>query len=418
MKMKFQNIVLAGIAAVAFAGAAQAQDAARVVPVSERMAAENLNLGVRAGGFVIVPKVDLEETYNDNIYATTNNTESDFITTVRPEVAAKSNWSRHALNAKVNAEWNKYADNSREDHTNYLAAIDGRVDVMKETSIGGGVAFARQHEDRGDPNSLGASVEPTQVDVAVARAGVYRGLGRFNARLDTEAKDLDYKNGFTSAGALVDNNLRDRTEYTQTARVGYKATPGTEIFLRGSTDARVYERKGGASVNRSSHGDKVVAGVDVELSGKTKAEAYAGWMNRNYSDASRKDVDDVTYGGKLTWNATDLTTVTAQVDRDVEETVVAGSSSYVNTSYRAGVEHALTRSLLATGGLGYANNDYKGFAANQREDDIAFADAGLKYYINRCLSAGVNYRYYDRDSNVAGGDFDRNTIMVGLTANY
>lgn len=416
--MKFQDIVMAGIAAVAFAGAVQAEGG-RVVPVSERVASENQNLGVRAGGFIIVPKVDLEETYNDNIYATTNNTESDFVTTVRPEVAAKSQWSRHALNAKVNAEWNKYADNSREDNTNYMAAVDGRVDVMKETSIGGGVAFSREHEDRGNPNSIGASTEPTQVDVAVARAGIYRGLGRVNARLDTEVKDLDYKDGFTNTGGLVNNSLRDRTEYTQSARIGYKATPGTEIFLRGSTDARVYDNKGTtANVNRSSRGNKAVAGVDVEVTGKTKAEAYVGWMNRDYTDTTRKDVDDVTYGGKLTWNASELTTVTGSVDRDVEETVLAGSSSYVNTAYKVGVEHALTRSFVATGGLGYANNDYKGFAANQRDDDIVTADAGVKYYLNRFLSAGVKYRYLNRDSNVVGGDYDRNTVMVNLTGNY
>lgn len=416
--MKLQNVVLAGVAAVVLASAAQAQDA-RVVPVAERVANNNQNLGVRAGGFVVVPKVDLEETYNDNIYATTNNTESDFITTVRPEVAARSNWSRHALNAKVNAEWNKYADNSREDHTNYFAGVDGRVDVLKETSIGGGVAFARDHEDRGNPNSLGASTEPTQVDIATGRIGAYRGLGRFNARVDSEVKDMDYKNGFTNGGGLVDNNLRDRTEYTQTARVGYKATPGTELFVRGSLDNRVYDRKGTtANVNRSSRGDKVVGGVAVEVTGKTKAEAYAGYMHRDYTDVTRKDVSDVTYGGKLTWNPTQLTTVTGSVDRDVEETVTAASSSYVNTAYRVGVQHALTRSLVATGGLGYANNDYKGFAANQRDDDMISADAGVKYYLNRFLSAGVKYSYFDRDSNVAGGDYDRNRVMLTLTGNY
>lgn len=416
--MKFYNVVLAGVAAVAFAGAAQAQTA-QVVPVSERVAAENQNLGVRAGGFIVVPKVDLEETYNDNVFATTNNEKGSFITTIRPEIAAKSNWSRHALNARVNAEWNNYHNQGAEDHTNYLAAVDGRVDVMKETSIGGGLALAREHEDRGNPNSIGASVKPTQVEVATLRAGVYRGLGRVNARFDTEVKDLDYKNGFTAAGGTVNNNLRDRTEYTQTLRLGYKATPGTEVFVRGNLDNRVYDHKGSvAGVNRSSRGDKVVAGVDVEVTGKTKAEAYAGYMHRDYTDVTRKDVSDVTYGGKLTWNASELTTVTGSVDRDVEETVLAGSSSYVNTSYRVGVEHALTRSLVATGGLGYANNDYKGFAVNQRDDDIVTADAGVKYYLNRFLSAGVKYRHYTRDSNVAGGDFDRNSVMLSLTGNY
>ena len=417
--MTFNSMLLATVATglVLTSTLANASD---VVPVGVRVANDNQpSLGLHAGGFYIAPKITAEETYNDNVYATQNNQKNDFITTVRPEVAARSNWSRHALNARAGAEWNKYANHDGEDNTNYLGAVDGRLDVMKDTYIGGGASAQRLHEDRGDPNSLGSSAKPTAYNLNTVNIGAYRGLGRFNARIDSDVKNYDFKNGYSTTGGFLNNGLRDRNEWTQSARVGYKATPGTEVFVKGNVDSRAYDAKGSAAnVNRSSHGNSVVGGVEIDLTGKTKAEAHAGYMHRNYTDATRKDITEPTYGGKLTWNASDLTTVTAAVDTTIEETVVAGSSAYVNRSFNVGVEHALARNVVLNGDLGYANNDYKGFAAGQRNDDIYSVNAGAKYYLNRNLAAGLGYRFRDRQSNVAGSDYDRNAIMLSLTGTY
>ncbi|MFZ2587030.1 MAG: outer membrane beta-barrel protein [Alphaproteobacteria bacterium] len=389
-----------------------------VVPVSQRVAKENAPLGVRAGSFVVTPKADLEETYNDNVYATKNNTKSDFITTVRPEVAVQSNWSRHALNALARAEMNKFADNSSENTNNTALAIDGRVDVMKETSLGGGVSWVRNHEERGDPNAIGSSVEPTAVDTKTARLGAYRGLGRFNVRVDGEAKTIDFKNGYTTTGGTVNNSLRDRNEYLTSARVGYKATPGTEVFVKGEMDNRVYNQKGGTTVNRSNHGDKIVVGLDMEMTGKTKAEVYGGVMSRNYVDPSLKDNSgSATYGAKLLWNATDITSVMGSIDRSIEETSLANSSGYENTSYRLGVEHSVMRNTVANAGLGYTTSDYKGTGV-QRNDDVLMANVGAKYYFNRNFSTGASYEFRNRDSNIANGGYDRNVFMLRLTGTY
>jgi uncharacterized protein (PEP-CTERM system associated) len=81
-------------------------------------------------------------------------------------------------------------------------------------------------------------------------------------------------------------------------------------------------------------------------------------------------------------------------------------------------EHALRRNVLLSAKTGFATNEYKGFAANQREDDVWYAGAGADYWLNRCLKIGASYVFRERDSNVNGGDFDRNTFMVRLTGTY
>jgi len=401
--------------ALTLATVAMAHAATDVVPVSERMGQDIAPLGVRAGSFLVIPKVDLDETYDDNIYATENSTKSDFVTKVKPEVAVKSNWSRHEVNALARGSFNRYADHDQENSDNYLVALDGRADVMRDTSVGGGIAYAQDHEDRGDPDAVASAVEPTEFETTTARVGAYRGLGRANARIDSEVKNFNFKNGFTNAGALVNNDLRDRTHYTQTLRLGYDLTPVFQPYVKGSVDSRVYDNK--APTNRSSHGNSVVAGTTIDLSGKTRADAFAGYARRNYQGAL-KDVSEPTYGLGLTWNVTDVTTILANIDRTIEETTSAGASSYLHSAYSAGVEHAFTRRWLGTAGLEFANNDYKGSTGTVRKDDVWTASVGSKYLINRCFSVGAEYRFRDRNSDAVNSDYSRNQVMVRLSATY
>lgn len=410
--MKNLMLTVSGLALLA--GAAQAQSI--VVPAAERMASDHAPLGVRAGSFLIIPKVDLEETYNDNIYATSTNEKSDFITTIRPEIAARSNWNRHALNAVVRAENQSYADHNSEDQTNYLAAADGRIDVLRNTSVGGGVSFSHDHEERGDPNTIGSPVKPNSYETTIGRIGLYHGAGPVNARLDTEAKKLDYKNSYSSTGGLLNNSVRNRVEYAQSLRLGYQFDPRFEGFVKGTVDNRVYDTK--APQGRSNRGQTYVVGSAFDVTGKTKGEVYAGMTQRNYTNSSLKDIDEATWGGKVTWNASEMTTVIGSINRGIEETTIGASSGYVGTDYDATVQHALTRDILLKGNLGYTDNEYKGNAANQREDKIWTAGVGADYYINRCLKAGLSYAYDDRNSNVTGGDYTRNTVLLRLTATY
>ncbi|RYG61373.1 MAG: hypothetical protein EON60_03790 [Alphaproteobacteria bacterium] len=416
--------MMMGVSALALmASAAQAQNAERtgqavmateVLPAGERMATEHAPMGIRAGSFLVIPKVELTETFNDNIYATSDNEESDLVTSIRPEVSVRSNWNRHAVNALARAEVKRYADNGSEDHENYLVAADGRLDVLRDTSIGGGLSYAQDHEDRGDPNTIGSPDEPTKYNTTVARIGAYRGLGKVNARVDSEAKKLDYKDSTSTAGTNIDNDVRDRMEYTQSLRVGYQLTRQFEVFGRGAWDNRVYDNK---SVARSNNGQTYTAGASFDLSGKTKGEVYAGYMSRSYGDNARESINEPTFGGKVTWNATDLTSVIGSINRGIEETTIGASSGFLSTDYDLGVEHALTRDILLKGNVGYTNNEYQG-AGFQREDDIMTAGAGVDYWLNRCLKAGLSYNLTDRDSNVSGGDYLRNTVMLKLTATY
>ncbi|MEW6092282.1 MAG: outer membrane beta-barrel protein, partial [Pseudomonadota bacterium] len=109
-------------------------------------------VGVRAGAFTIFPEASVRGAYNDNIYATDVNTESDFITTLGARVSAVSTWSRHSLNLRAGLAQQLYADNNDEDRLDWDVGGDGRIDITRDTNISGGLSYAQLHEDRGSPN--------------------------------------------------------------------------------------------------------------------------------------------------------------------------------------------------------------------------------------------------------------------------
>ncbi len=282
MKMYVSAIALAAaVATPAFA-------ADSVTRVSEKMASAHAPMGQRMGSFIVTPKADVTESYNDNIYATHTNTKSDFVTSIKPEVTAESNWNRHAVNAKANVEFRKFADHTSEDETNHFVGMDGRIDVMRDTAIGGGVSWSRDHEDRGNPNSTAAAKEPTRYDTLTGKVGAYRSVGRLNGRIESKAERLTFQDGRNNiSNAVIDNGGRNRNEYTQSARVGYQLDDRFEVFAKGAVDTRAYDRD--LTQNRSSHGTSAVVGTAFDVTGKTKGEAYVGTLSRNFVDPALKD---------------------------------------------------------------------------------------------------------------------------------
>ena len=97
--MKIKTLPLVVGAAVLLAGTSTtviAQELRRGASVLDRPKPELDPLGVRAGSFLIFPKVELGTAYDDNVFATENNEEGDFLFQVLPTVTVQSDFSRHA----------------------------------------------------------------------------------------------------------------------------------------------------------------------------------------------------------------------------------------------------------------------------------------------------------------------------------
>ena len=103
-------------------------------------------VGQRVGGFIVYPDLDVQETYDSNVFATQTNQKGDLFTSMVPSVDVRSDWNVHALNFHADSSVNKYISYDRADYTDYTAGTDGRLDIYHDARMYDGLAFLLRHE--------------------------------------------------------------------------------------------------------------------------------------------------------------------------------------------------------------------------------------------------------------------------------
>ena len=373
--------------------------------------------GVKLGAFKLNTTLDVQEKYDDNIFASNTNEREDFITTVKPAVSIQSDWSRHLVTAKASGDFSFYHDFDDENASDYAFSLGTRLDAFRETYVYANVGYEVEHQERGSPEANDSnSTEPTEYATTSGNLDFYRGVNRISLSLKNNYKQIDFDNGVTSTGTIVNNNNRDRDVLRSTARIAYELSPGYNAFVSGSYNNRDYTNLTTGATDRGSEGYEFVVGTAINISGKTRGEIYAGYIEQQYDDSTLQDIDGVNFGANLLWNVTPLTSLKANIIRSVEETTTTNSSGYLSTAYSLSAEHELRRNILLGANVVYANNDYQGAAAGvaERDDDVTGAGAEIRYLLNDRASINLKYNYQDRDSNIAGSDYSSNAIMVGL----
>jgi len=151
MARRFVGVGLSMLAVVVFVAV---EASAQVETVKTRPRPELEPLGVRAGSFLFFPKVEVQEEYNSNIFATKNNTKDDFITSIAPELSIESDWNNHAVNFTAGGDFGFYANKSGsgpatsdQNYQDWNVSTDGRLDATRDIALFGGGGVAKLHED-------------------------------------------------------------------------------------------------------------------------------------------------------------------------------------------------------------------------------------------------------------------------------
>lgn len=380
----------------------------RGATVMDRPRPELDPLGVRAGSFLIFPKVEAGTAYQTNVYAVPDNETGDFIFTLSPSVVARSDFSRHALTFEAGAEIGRYLDETSENYFDYRAIATGRLDVGAGGAATGRIGHFKNHEDRGDPDEVTSASEPVEYSLTLGEVGYRQRFNRISAGIGASAEWIDYEDVSLIGGGTSDQDDRDRWEYSTNARVGYEIQSGFEAFLRGTYSVIEYDRE---SVNRDSDGYEIVVGSDFDLTGLLTGTAYAGYLARDFDNPAFEDPDGLAFGVDLDWSVTQLTTVRATAERTIEEST--STSSRERTEFGIGVDHELLRNLILQADAVYRLDDFVG---STREDDFYTVGVGAIYTLNRNFYGRAGYVFETRESNISTFDYDDNIISLTLGA--
>lgn len=385
-------------------------------------ASENYNpQGVRMGSFLLFPTLELDEAYQDNIYATQSNRVGSFIQGVNPGLQLRSQWGQHALNFFAKGAFGFYSADATQNYQDVNAGFDGRYDISPNSNFYGGAAYTRAHYFPGTPNAVVGAFPVSVYNQYTTNVGYFQQFGRFRARLDGQMDAYDYLNNGQGVNQGFSNNSDlNRIEWRQALRIGYEFLPGYEIWTRGAFNQRRYQNNPDSSgLFRNSSGFEVVGGVAVLVSTITSFEVFAGYIQQDYVDAAFPSVQVPTFGLTGYWSPIREVLVKPFVRRTIDESSLSNSAAYINTAGGLDVNYAFRPNIRLDGHADYTVANY--LSSNNggqpsRYDQYWTFRAGVTYQPTPNFFIGPTYQFVHRTSNQFGLDYDANTIMLRLGA--
>ena len=147
--------------------------------------------------------------------------------------------------------------------------------------------------------------------------------------------------------------------------------------------------------DRDSTGFKITAGTQLDLTGVTRGDVFIGYLRQKPEETrlGLQTTSGFLIGTHLTWNATRLTTVNVNIDRNVKETTQAGVAGVDSYTGSVTVDHELLRNLLLDAGASLENDKYNG-GVPRREDNYIKMGAGAALSPQPQLLRGYGLRLH------------------------
>ncbi len=369
--------------------------------------------GIRLGGLLVSPGIEISETYDDNIFRTPSAEKSDFITSVKPALGIQTNWDRHAIFFGTEGEFGFYKNYSSENFEDYGVMLSGQYDLTDDTYFIVALSQAKRHIGRGsllDPNAS----SPTEYEVTREQFQFVRALGMLQLELNGQNEDVRLAD-VTASGAPL-SSLAERDNQEIGGQLKFEYMLGNALFARYAYATTDYTLAGGTS--RNAQGHDIKSGIELDLSRGIKASLFGTYINRHYETDS-PDTSRIYPGAMLSYDITKLTTLSALLETDFNETTVSGVAGVLRTQRRLGLAHQLT-GLLRTeiyGGLnGY---DYVGGTGSiNRETDLHFYGVNALYRATEHAGIKASYDWQKRTSFLSSDEYTDNRVTLSLVYMY
>ncbi|MGA7712296.1 MAG: outer membrane beta-barrel protein, partial [Rhizomicrobium sp.] len=226
----------------------------------------------------------------------------------------------------------------------------------------------------------------------------------------------NWQNTPAIGGGTLFNSDRNEDEYQAYGKVFYDFSPGYSGFVKASYDGRHFDHQfDRTGVDRSAHGYHFDAGVDMQITHLVSGEVFVGYLDDHFAQTvphPLKNVSGLDYGVQLDWFASPRMTFHLNGSRILQDVVLAGVSAADNKSIRFSGDYEFRPNVIVQGYVSYAGVKYVG---STRTDDYPGAGIGVKYLLNRYVSANLNYNYSERSANVPSVNFTDDMFSLGLT---
>ena len=381
---------------------------------SERMHDAYDPKGIELGSFLLLPKLELDTAYNNNVFAQNSNPKSDFLNTVRPEFKLRSRFAEHMLNFSGMVEKIKYHRFSSDDQLNAQADVDARYDIGAATEANAFLQAYARHEERGSPDDAGGT-KPTPTRGLTLRSNVKHKEGRYTLLAGVDVDRHLYENVPGAAASVIPNEDRDRWEVTGRVRGSYEMFPGYAAVTELSANTRKYDSRSDRNgLERDSHGYRAEAGVGVDLSQLLRGDFLVGYFRQDYRDSRLSDPSGLSVRATFNWTPDKLTIVVPSLERSVSETITRGASSLVRTTGSVLVRHEMRRNLILTGIASVSRDELEG--VNNQDAWVYEGRMRATYAFTPELFVAGEAAYKRKDSELDTSSYRQTVFFLRLGA--
>lgn len=374
-------------------------------------------LGMRSGGLVYYPAVELIGGYDSNPARTPDGKGAGTFT-IAPELRVRSDWERHEFKADLRGSYNWYSPDETPslDRPYFNGTAEGRIDVTRDTRIDLAGRVTVSTDNPNSPNLPAGLAELPLYTSFGATAGVGQKFNRLDVSLKGTVDRTVYQDSELTNGTTASNEDRNYNQYGGVLRTGYEISPGVTPFVEIEADTRKHDLATDSSgFRRDSTGWTALVGSTFELTRLLTGDIAVGYTRREYDDARLKALEGMIGKGSLTWTASALTTVKFTAATTVGESDQAFVSGVLYRDVGLEVDHAFRRWLIGSlkGGAGF--DDYVG---SGRKDQRYYFGGGLTYKLNRFVQLKGEARHEWLTSNQTGNDYDANVVLLSLRLQY
>ncbi len=400
------------------AGQGRPEDEQRGVTVLNRERPEYDALGVRMGAFTIRGRAQLDQAYNDNVFYSANNKESDNVSLLSARGSIASNWSRHAISGFASVQRLQYWRLTDQSYTNGEVGAAGRYDLTPDTELTADASTGVFHVLRTDADSQ-PSDEPIEYRVQSFGAGVAQRLNRYRLGLRGFYRIYDYDaysiNGVPVRGSGQSN---DYEIYGATASVGYALGPFRTV-LGGVRVFRIqYSDVPTGFLDLSSNAIYGFVGFNYDFDGVWRYEFDIGYINQVYDEDRIDSLSGPSGSLRVTWAPTALLAIQGNLSRTIKQQLVqsgpqaAFDNGFFSNEFGLSATYELYRNVLVNAGISGRYDQYRG---DRGSAWFLSETVGVSVLLDRRFRVGGYYLRQDT-LNENGGNPSRNVIALRLTA--
>jgi hypothetical protein len=385
---------------------------------------------IELGSFLLAPSFTETMAGNDNIFASDRHLISDLIVTTAEDLGIQSQWLADGatLHAYHSHEW--YTGHVTENANTYGVQGSFRFDMTKEAVLELSAGLVQQPQLRNSPQADRLSLQRPLYNTIPATARYSQDWNSWRNDLEVGVLQTAYISRADASRSRIQSRFHDR--------LSYALSGDTWSFLQVAFSAQDWRLDPG---RRNFNSFSALGGLNVQIEDLVDVELGAGVLRQAYNFSSFDDLVTPIFSGRLTWNISPLTTLSASANRTVTglETfcdgvtvspacsVLSGGALTALASQRGalevssaelGLQHEFWHNLLGQLRFHFEQDKFEPVDLVDRNFAV---NLGARILVNRNMELDISYDLNIRTANqdlllYNSGPYHANMVSLALKA--